>query len=209
MRLTSSILAVAFLAFSSSPQASILAGHDYEVLATPQRQDVNGKIEVTEFFSWGCPHCYEFYPKLAQWLATLPKDASFKKVPVGFGHPEWDALAKAFYALQSTGDVERLDAQIFEDIHRNHVWLYDEQSITVWVGKHDVDVAKFTAAYRSFGVNASAGTAEQMAENYRLPGVPTLAIAGKYTVGGEYAAMLSMTDQLLAIERTASKKSVK
>ncbi len=117
------------------------------MLSTPQRQEANGKIEVMEFFSWGCPHCYEFYPGLSRWLATLPKDASFKRVPVGLGHPEWEALAKAFYALQVTGDVERLDSQIFEDIHKNHVWLYDEQSITAWVGKHGVNVEKLSQAF--------------------------------------------------------------
>ena len=160
MRLSSGIFAIAFLALSSSPQAGIVAGHDYVVLNTPQRQDVNGKIEVMEFFSWGCPHCYEFYPKLARWLATMPKGSSFKRVPVAIGHTEWEALAKAYYALQSTGDVDRLDPQIFEDIHKNHVWLNDEPSITAWVGKHGVDVAKFTAAYRSFGGLSPNGCAD-------------------------------------------------
>jgi protein dithiol oxidoreductase (disulfide-forming) len=206
MRSSASIFAVAFLALSSSPQASIVAGHDYEVLATPQRQDIKGKIEVKEFFSWGCPHCYEFYPKLARWLATLPKDASFKRVPVGLGHPEWEALARAYYALQTTGDVDRLDSQIFEDIHKNHVWLYDEQSITAWVGKHGVDVPKFAAAFRSFGVFTSTGQAEQKAVDYRIPGVPALTIAGKYMIeGGDHAKMLSTSDQLVAMERAASK----
>jgi thiol:disulfide interchange protein DsbA len=209
MRIGISIVALAFLALSTSLQASIIAGHDYVVLSTPQRQESNGKIEVVEFFSWGCPHCYEFYPMLSRWAAALPKDAAFKRVPVGLGHPEWEALARAYYALQSTGDVERLDSQIFEDIHRNHVWLYDEQSITAWVGKHGVNVAKFTEVYRSFGVNTSAGQAEQRAEDYRIPGVPTLAIAGKYTVDGEQAKMLTTSDQLIAMARAANKKSGK
>jgi thiol:disulfide interchange protein DsbA len=209
MRLWIGIVALAFLALSTSPQASIIAGHDYTVLDVAQRQESNGKIDVVEFFSWGCPHCYEFYPKLARWLATLPKDASFKRVPVGLGHPEWEALGKAYYALQSTGDADRLDSQIFEDIHKNHVWLYDERSITTWVGKHGVDVAKFTAAYRSFGVNMSEAQAEQKAVDYRLPGVPTLAIAGKYTVTGDQEKMLTTSDQLLAMERAANKKSGK
>jgi len=206
MRLGISIVAVALLASSTSLQANIIAGHDYVVLDVPQRQESNGKIEVVEFFSWGCPHCYEFYPKLSRWLSTLPKDASFKRVPVGLGHPEWEALARAYYALQSTGDVDRLDAQIFEDIHKNHVWLYDEQSITAWVGKHGVDVAKFTAAFRSFGVITSTGQAEQKGIDYRIPGVPTLAIAGKYTVSDMQEKMLTTSDQLLARERVASKK---
>jgi protein dithiol oxidoreductase (disulfide-forming) len=126
MRLSVSVVALAFLALSAPLHANIIAGHDYVVLNTPQRQESSGKIEVVEFFSWGCPHCYEFYSMLSRWVGTLPKDAAFKRVPVGLGHPEWEALAKAYYALQSTGDVERLDSQIFEDIHKNHVWLYDD-----------------------------------------------------------------------------------
>ncbi len=206
MRLGISIVTLAFLALSTSVQGSIIAGHDYIVLSTPQRQESNGKIEVVEFFSWGCPHCFEFYPMLSRWITTLPKEASFKRVPVGLGHPEWDALAKAFYALQVTGDVDRLDSQIFQDIHKNHVWLYDESSITAWVGKHGVDVVKFTAAFRSFGVDTRVGQAEQRAADYRIPGVPTLAIARKYTVEGNQAKMLSTSDQLIAMERAANKK---
>jgi thiol:disulfide interchange protein DsbA len=209
MRLGISIVVLALLAPSTSPQASIVAGHDYAVLGTPQRQETNGKIEVVEFFSWGCPHCYEFYPKLSRWLSTLPKDASFKRVPVGLGHPEWEALAKAYYALQSTGDVDRLDSQIFEDIHRNHVWLYDEASITTWVGKHGVNVDTFTAAFRSFNVNMSAGQAEQRAEDFRIPGVPALTIAGKYMVSDTQEKMLTTSDQLIAMARTASKPAGK
>jgi thiol:disulfide interchange protein DsbA len=209
MRLGISIVALAFFAPSTSIQASIVAGHDYVVLSTPQRQENNGKIEVMEFFSWGCPHCYEFYPKLSRWLSTLPKDASFKRVPVGLGHPEWEVLAKAYYALQSTGDVDRLDSRIFEDIHKNHVWLYDEPSITAWVGKHGVDVAKFTAAFRSFGVNTSEAQAEQKSVDYRIPGVPALTIDGKYMVDGDQEKMLATSDQLIAMERVANKKAGK
>jgi thiol:disulfide interchange protein DsbA len=209
MRLSVNIVALAFLALSAAVQASIVAGHDYTVLDVVQRQENNGKIDVVEFFSWGCPHCYEFYPKLSRWLATLPKDASFKRVPVGLGHPEWEALARAYYALQSTGDVDRLDAQMFEDIHRNHVWLYDEQSITACVGKHGVDIPKFTAAFRSFGVNTSEAQAEQKAEDFRIPGVPTLVIAGKYTVSDTQEKMLTTSTQLIAMEQAANKKATK
>jgi protein dithiol oxidoreductase (disulfide-forming) len=209
MRLGISIVALAFLGLYTPVQASIIAGHDYVVLSTPQRQESNAKIEVVEFFSWGCPHCYEFYPMLSRWVGTLPKEASFKRVPVGLGHPEWEALAKAYYALQSTGDVDRLDSQIFEDIHKNHVWLYDEASITAWVGKHGVNVQKFTEAFRSFGVNTSAGQAEQRAEDSRIPGVPTLGIAGKYTVDGDQAKMLTTSDQLIVMARASNKPAGK
>jgi len=198
---------LAFLALSTSVQASAVAGHDYVVLDVPQRQEAKDKIEVIEFFSWGCPHCYKFFPLLARWIATLPKGASFKRVPVGLGHPEWDNLTKAYYALQSTGDVTRLDSQIFEAIHRDHVSLFDEPSITAWVGKHGVNVAQFTAAYRSFGVNTSVGQAEQAAVSYRVGAVPTMAVAGRYTVtGGDAVTILAVSDELIAKARAGDKK---
>lgn len=197
------IVALVFLSLVIPAHASIVAGHDYVVLDAPQRQDTTGKIEVIEFFSWGCPHCYEFYPLLARWLATLPKDVVFKRVPVGFGHPEWDNLAKAYYALQSTGDLARLDGPIFEAIHKEHVSLYDEDKITAWVGKHGVNVAQFTAAYRSFGVNTSVGQAQQTVMDYRVDGVPTLAIGGRYEVSGDHNKMLPIADELIAKSRLA------
>ena len=203
------IVSLAFLTLVSSAQASFVAGHDYVVLDVAQRQETKGKIEVIEFFSWGCPHCYEFYPLLARWLATLPKDATFRRVPVGFGHPEWDNLARAYYALQSTGDLARLDGPIFEAIHKNHVSLFDEESITAWVAKHGVNAAQFTAAYRSFGVNTSVDQALQMVIDYRVDGVPTMAIGGRYEVSADHTKMLGVVDELIAKTRQEQKKAKK
>jgi protein dithiol oxidoreductase (disulfide-forming) len=190
----------------TSAHSSAVAGHDYVVLDFPQRQETKAKIEVIEFFSRACPHCYEFYPLLARWMATLPKDVAFKRVPVGFGHPEWDNLTRAYYALQSTGDLARLDGPIFEAIHREHVSLYDEESITAWVGKHGVNVVQFTAAYRSFGVNTSLAQAEQTVIDYRVGGVPTLAVGGRYEVSDDHAKMLAVVDELIAKARAEDKK---
>jgi thiol:disulfide interchange protein DsbA len=196
----------AFLAFANSVQASAIAGHDYVVLGVPQRQETKGKIEVIEFFSWGCPHCHEFYPLLNRWLATLPKDATFRRVPVSFRHPEWENLARTYYALQSTGDLERLDSKIFEAIHREHVSLFTEPSITEWVGKHGVNVASFKSAFHSFGMDTSLGQAEQTVINYRVDAIPTMAIGGRYTVSHDHAKMLATADELIAKARAEDRK---
>jgi len=203
------VVTLAFLALVSSAPASIVAGHDYVVLDVPQPQENKGKIEVIEFFSWGCPHCDEFYPLLTRWIATLPKDVTFRRVPVGFGHPEWDNLAKGYYALQSTGDLARLDGAIFEAIHKEHVSLFDEESITAWVAKHGVNVAQFTVAYRSFGVNTSVSQALQLVVDYRVDGIPTIAIAGRYEVSGDHKKILPVTDELIAKTRAEEKKTKK
>jgi protein dithiol oxidoreductase (disulfide-forming) len=203
------IVTLSFLALSTLSQATAVAGHDYVVLGVPQRQDTKGKIEVIEFFSWGCPHCYDFYPLLTRWLSTLPKDATFRRVPVGMGHPEWDNLARAYFALQSTGDLARLDLPIFEAIHRDHLPLFDEQNITTWVGKHGVNVAKFTEAFRSFGVDTSLGQSEQALIGYQVNAIPTLAIGGRYVVAGNHDTMLAVSDELIAKVRAEDKKPKK
>jgi thiol:disulfide interchange protein DsbA len=200
---------LAYVALLAPVQASAIAGHDYEVLAVPRSQESSGKIEVIEFFSWACPHCYEFSPLLNQWLAKRPKDVTFRRIPVGFGHPEWESLVKAFYALQATGDVARLDSAIFDAIHKDHVSLFTEASITAWVGKHGVDVATFTAAFHSFSMDLNVSESEQSVINYRVSGVPTLAIAGRYTVSDEFPKMLATADELIVKARELNKKANK
>jgi thiol:disulfide interchange protein DsbA len=203
------IFTLAFMAFVSPVQASSIAGHAYVAMEVPQRQETKGKIEVIEFFSWGCPHCYEFYPLLPRWLATLPKDVTFRRVPVSFGHPEWDNLARAYYALQSTGDLARLDGPIYEAVHKEHLSLFDEESITAWVAKHGVNAARFTAAYRSFAVDTSVGQAQQMVMDYRVDGIPTMAIGGRYEVSTDHTKMLAVVDELIAKTREEERKAKK
>src|SRR5206468_800904 len=102
-----SLLALALLVLALPLRAEVVANTDYKLLDPPQHSDSPGKIEVIEFFSYGCPHCNEFYPLVTSWAAKLPKDVAFKRVATGFGRTAWTNLAKAFYALQSTGDLAR------------------------------------------------------------------------------------------------------
>jgi thiol:disulfide interchange protein DsbA len=195
-------------ALASPLRAGIVAGHDYTVLAAPQPQEVKGKIEVVEFFSWGCPHCAEFDPYLTQWTRALPKDVYLARVPVTFGHADWTSLARMYYALQAMGLVEQLDAKIFKAIHEQHVALADERSMVEWLAKNGVDAKKFTDMYRSFGVDAATQSTDERAMKYQVSGVPTLAIAGKYLVSAEPNVMPKTADQLIAMER-ASKQAKK
>lgn len=179
--------------------AQLTEGTNYRTLEPPQHTDTAGKIEVVEFFSYGCPHCYEFYPLIGAWAAKLPKDVVFKRIATGMGRTAWTNLAKAYYALEATGDLARLDAPIFHAIHAEHLPLFDEKAITQWVGTHGVDRAKFVSAFDSFGVNTKLTQAEQMAENYKIDGVPSLAVGGKYVaMGNSFGQLLSNTDALIA-----------
>lgn len=175
-------LAAAALFAGVPARAQLAEGHDYRLLTPPKPTSSPGKIEVVEFFSYGCPHCAKFNPLVSAWVAKLPKDVVFKRVAVSYGRPAWMNLSRAYYALGATGDLGKLDAPLFRAIHDDHQELFDEQSLTDWVGKQGGDAAKFASAYVSFGINNETVQADQMAEDYGIDAVPTLAVNGRYVV---------------------------
>ena len=111
------------------------AGSDYTPIVPAQPTENSAKIEVLEFFSYGCPHCADFNPLLAAWVARQPGDVVVKKVPVSFGRAAWANVAKLFYALEITGDQARLEADIFKAIHQERVSLFDDKVMLEWVVK--------------------------------------------------------------------------
>ncbi len=200
MSIRSTLFAAALIVLALPLQAAgLVEGTDYRTLEPTQHTDANGRIEVLEFFSYGCPHCNEFYPLISAWEAKLPKDVVLTRVATGMGRLAWTNLAKAYYALEATGDLKRLDAKVFHAIHAEHQPLFDEKAISTWVGLHGGDKQKFITAFDSFGVNTKLNQAEQMVENYTIDGVPTLAVAGKYVVmGNTFEQLLANADALVA-----------
>src|SRR5580698_7678605 len=113
---------------------ALVENTEYKPLV-PAQPSPTDKIEVIEFFSYGCPHCAEFFPLVETWLKALPKDVTFRRVPVGFNRPQWINLERAYYALAATGDLAKLDGPLFHAIHQEHLPLFDPQSLADWVGK--------------------------------------------------------------------------
>jgi len=172
-------------------------GTTFRTISPPQPTSSPGKIEVIEFFSYGCPHCAHFYPMLESWLAKQPKDVVLRRVPVGFNRDLWINLQRAYYALQASGDLDALDGKLFHAIHEEHLQLFDEQSLTDWVGKNGGHADKFAAAYTSLGVNTQTVQADTMAERYGIEGVPSLAVNGQYVaVSTAQVEQQSLTERL-------------
>jgi thiol:disulfide interchange protein DsbA len=197
---TRTSLFVLALLFAWAPaQADLVAGRDYQTLATSMPTDSPGRIEVLEFFSYGCPHCFDLHPLVSRWSAQLPKDVVFKRVATGFGRPAWNNLAKAYYALQATGNFARLDTPLFDAVQKQRLPLVDKQSIVAWVAKQGVDAGTFAAAFDSFSVNNKVNQAEDLTRKYRVEAVPTLAVGGRYIVlGRTHEEALKIADQLIA-----------
>jgi len=191
-------LAVLLLTAALPLSAAITEGRDYTRLPTPQRSDSPGKIEVIEFFSYGCPHCYELHPLITKWEAGLPKDVVFRRVAVGFGRQMWESLGRAYYAFSDLKVLPKVDGAIFAAVHSQRLPLQDEKSIVAWAAKQGIDAAKFSTAYNSFSVNTRMAQSERMVESYQVASVPSLVVDGKYVAGGRsFEEMLSVTSALI------------
>lgn len=187
----------------ASPSFAQTAGKDYTLISPAQPSEEPGKIEVLEFFSYGCPHCADFNPLVTAWAAKQGGDVVFKKVPVTFGRGAWANIAKLYYTLEITGDLSRLEGDIFKAIHNDRTNLFDAAALTDWVVKKGVDSKKFTDTFNSFGVMSKVKRGDQMAMAYKIQGVPAVAIEGKYLVGGkDFNETLAIADKLIAKARS-------
>lgn len=176
-------------------------GFDYRVLTIAQPIDTKGKVEVIEFFWYGCPHCYEFEPELKGWIKRQNKDVVFKKVPIAF-REELMPHSQLFYALESMGKGDALNDKIMFAMHRENKRLLNENEIADWVAAQGVDRNAFLAAYRSFAVLSKARAANQLGNSYRIDGVPTVAVQGKYitspSIAGTRAKAVNVMDFLVS-----------
>ena len=207
-RFVSAALAFGATMTVAGPLAAQTAGRDFTVLNPAQPTDDAAKIEIVEFFSYGCPHCADFNPLLTQWAAKLPADVVLRKIPVSFGRAAWGNAAKLFHALEVTGDLKRLEADVFKAIHQDRTNLFDEKTIVGWVTARGVDSKKFTDAFASFGVQSKLRRGDQMAQAFKIEGVPALAVDGKFLIASlSFDQQLAVADKLIA--RVRSEKSGK
>lgn len=198
------------LCMLAAPAYAQVENQDYKKLAPAPAPALSDKVEVVEFFSYGCPHCYEMQSHIEKWAKELPPNASFNRTPVSFGRREWGQLSRAYYALEATGDLARLDGALFEGIHKDRRQLFDEDNLAAWAGEHGVDAGKFRAAFESPGVSAKTMKAEQLSRLYAVNSVPTVIVDGKYLVLGKtHEEMLKIARQLIdksAAERQTAKR---
>ncbi len=172
-------------------------------VSPPQPTEDAAKIEVLEFFSYGCPHCADFNPVLTAWVAKQQGDVVVKKVPITFGRAAWVGIAKLYYTLEVTGDLHRLESDVFKAIHVERQNLFEEKALTEWAVKKGVDPKKFSETFNSFGVMSKVKRGDQLAQSYKISGVPAVAVDGKYLVGGQsFGEVLATTDKLIAKARS-------
>ena len=187
--------------FAQGP-AKFVAGKDYMKLdrAVPTETEA-GKVEVIEFFWYSCPHCSAFEPTFAQWVKDAPKDVVVRRVPVAF-REDFAPQQRLYFSLEAMGLLDKIHGKVFQAIHVERLPLSTDASILAWVEKQGVDKNKFADTAKSFGVASKLKRAVQLQNDFKIEGVPSLGIAGKYytdgTLTGSMERALQVTESLLA-----------
>jgi thiol:disulfide interchange protein DsbA len=174
-------------------------GKHYQRLAQPLPA-TPGKIEVVEFFWYGCPHCYAFEPQMQDWIAKLPADVSFRHAHVAF-RANVKLHQRLFYALEALGKEKELRARVFSALHREGKGLDSVKAMTDFLTPLGVDATKFTEAYNSFGVQTKCLQAEKLSEAYRIDGVPALGVGGRFLTSPSIASAGARTSELESGQR--------
>jgi protein dithiol oxidoreductase (disulfide-forming) len=188
-------------------------GVNYTRLVPAQPTAVpTGQVEVLEFFWYACPHCYAIDPLVESWKKTKPAYISFSRVHVMWneGHR---ALARLYYTLDSMGKLDQLHGEVFKEIHVNGNPLVasdpnnaaeSERIQTAFVTKHGISESDFKKAYHSFAVETALQRADELVQRYRIDGVPTFVVNGKYVADVHSAdgqeRLLSLVGDLAAQE---------
>ena len=179
--------------------AKIEEGFDYRILPIAQPVETKGKVEVIEFFWYGCPHCYDFEPELSAWVKRQPKDVTFRRVPVAF-RDDFMPHSQLFYALEAMGKGDALNEKVMYAMHKENKRLLTEPEIADWAASQGLDRNTFLATYRSFAVVSKARVAKQLTEAYRIDGVPTIVMQGRYvtspSIAGTKAKAIAVMDYL-------------
>jgi protein dithiol oxidoreductase (disulfide-forming) len=198
------LVAIFLAALLALPLSAGAQQFQYGELNPPQPTESKGKIEVIEFFWYGCPHCYSLEPYIEAWLKKLPPDVEFRRVPAVF-NSRWGHDAAIYYTLEAMGLLDKLHRPLFDAIHKSNLRTDNEAALSEWLQKNGVESRKFIDTMKSFGVQSKLRRATQQTVAYKIDGTPAMAVAGRYTVSAEQGrtqqGMLQVVDGLVAMAR--------
>jgi protein dithiol oxidoreductase (disulfide-forming) len=197
--------ATIWLAGAARAQGGPVEGKDYVRVAQPVPM-APGKVEVVEFFGYWCPHCNSFEPTLEAWVQTLPADVNFRRIPIAFSPPQ-EPYQRLYFAIEALGLVQALHRKIFAAVHVQRVRFDKDADIATWVSANGADGAKVVETMKGFAVATKMRQAKQLSDAYRIDGVPTLGIHGRYmtspSIAGSAERALAAANQLILMSKKA------
>jgi len=175
-------------------------GDHYSLLSPAQPTSAEpGKVEITEFFMYSCPHCYNFEAFLEKWEAQKASYVQFVRFPALFNAPA-RTHARAFYTAQTLGILDQTHMPFFRELHVNRKQMTSEKELVAFFANYGIDESAFQQAFNSFAVDTQMRKAESLGRRYRVTSTPTVIVNGKYIVDGDkitsYEQILQIADYL-------------
>lgn len=201
---TLSSIGFSLFIFSSPVKAQFIEGRDYVRTAVVGKTVDPKKIEVREFFWYGCGYCYRLEPHMQAWLKKMPADVVFARTPAPI-NPVWESNARGYYVAEELGLRKTIHLALFHEIHVNGNKIFDQASQAKFFGRYGVTEADFNKRFQSFAVSAKIAEAKKLTMQYKLQGVPAVVVNGKYIVNGADAKVTQVVDYLVEKERQALK----
>lgn len=208
MRILLAALLAAACGLAQAQSASApTSGRDYQELSPPRPVSSGGRIEVIEFFYYGCPVCYESQPHIARWLMRAGPGIVMLRVPAVFTESS-ESFARTFYTLGAMNQIARLHWPLYDNHHFDGKQLNEEKNVTAWVAGNGVDAARFSELWHSAQVQAQIDAAKKALDTYEVKGVPSFVIDGKYVTSARMAGsvrdMMRVVDFL--VQRAAAER---
>jgi thiol:disulfide interchange protein DsbA len=206
---TSNVLAccLAFACFATLAHAQemgrVRANVDYRLIEQ-QPVETGDKIEVIDFFWYGCPHCFDLQPALEEWVKRKPADVALRRIPAIL-RDTWAPHVRIFYTLEALGELERLHQQVYHGYHVEELHMSNPDVMVQWAVRHGIDRQKWLNAYNSSEVEQKVQQAKDLTRAYNVQGTPSLVVDGRYLtssgMAGSVAGMIPILDDLIRLAR--------
>ncbi|PXX44442.1 thiol:disulfide interchange protein DsbA/DsbL [Aquitalea magnusonii] len=175
-------LMMGLLLLSGAASAASELGKDYVLMSKPQPVANPKKVEVIEFFSYTCIHCFHLDPLISAWEKKKPAYVDYHREQIVWQKP-MEGFARLFATLNATGTMEKLNSPVFDAVMQKKINLGEPAILSDWLKKQPgVNVSKFMQTYNSFGINSQVARASQITRAYNIEGTPTIVINGKYAL---------------------------
>ena len=164
--------------------ARFVEGKHYVEIPFSEKLDTGNKVEVREFFWYGCGHCFKFEPLIEKWKQNKPKAARFVRTPA---FPRQLVHAKSYYTFEAMGIVDKIHPKVFDELHVHGKRLRTVDSVADFVKSNGFDKEAFRKKYKSFSVDHKTKAAFQLGSSYGINAVPTFVVDGRYKVSASTA----------------------
>jgi protein dithiol oxidoreductase (disulfide-forming) len=183
------LLSAVLLPVTASAQPPVRADIDYRVIK-PQPVAVVERIEVIDFFWYGCPHCNNLQPALERWIGSKPTDVIVRRIPAIL-RDSWAPHARIYYTLEVLGEVERLHQRVYHGYHVEELHMSKPEVMVAWAQRNGIDRERWEQVYNSPEVQRKVEEAARLTRAYQVTGTPTLVVNGRYLTSGSMAESLN------------------